>query len=69
MLIKKIPEVSGLVTITVLNTKIKETDNKIPDFSDLFKNSYDGKISEIAGKYFTTSDYNIYIRMTYLMQR
>ena len=31
MLIKKIPDTSGLVTTTVLNTKISEIENKIPD--------------------------------------
>ena len=33
MLIKKIPDTSGLVTTTVLNTKIGEVENKIPDNS------------------------------------
>ena len=33
MLIKKIPDTSGLVTTTVLNTKISEIENKIPDNS------------------------------------
>ena len=33
MLIKKIPDTSGLVTTTVLNTKISENENKIPDNS------------------------------------
>ena len=59
MLIKKIPDVSGLVTATVLDTKIKEIDNKIHDLSSLFnKTNYDTKISEIEEKYFTTFDYN-----------
>ena len=31
MLIKKIPDTSGLVTETVLNTKISEAGNKIPN--------------------------------------
>ena len=31
---KKIPDVRGLVTITVLNTKINDVQNKIPDTSD-----------------------------------
>ena len=30
MLIKKIPHTSGLVSTTVLNTKISEIENKIP---------------------------------------
>ena len=35
MLIKKIPEVSGLVIATFLNTKISEVENKIPSVSNL----------------------------------
>ena len=35
MLINKIPDISGLVTTTVLDTKFKVADNKIPDFSGL----------------------------------
>ena len=31
MLIKKTPDTNGLVTTTVLNTKIIEVENKIPD--------------------------------------
>ena len=51
MLLKKIPDVSGIVTTTVLNTKIKEVDNKIPELSDLVKKtSYDAKISDIEKK-------------------
>ena len=58
MLIKKIPDVSGLVT-TVVNTKIGEVENEISNASGLVKKTdYDAKISEIKGKYFTTSDYN-----------
>ena len=34
---KKIPEVSRLMTTTVLNTKIKEVKNEIPDLNGLFK--------------------------------
>ena len=30
-------EVSGLVTTTILNTKISEIENKIPNISDLTK--------------------------------
>ena len=29
----KIPETNGLTTTAVFNTKIKEVENKIPDFS------------------------------------
>ena len=44
-------DVSGLVTASVLNTKIKEIDNKIPDLNGLVKKTYyDAKISEIEGK-------------------
>ena len=43
---------------TVLNAKIAEVENKIPDFSDLVKKTdSNGKISEIEAKYFTTFDY------------
>ena len=42
MLIKKIPGTSGLVTTTVLNTKISEVENEIPDH----------------GKYITTQEFN-----------
>ena len=45
-------EVSGLLTTTILNTKISEIENKIPNISDY------AEISDIEGKYFTTSDYN-----------
>ena len=38
---------------------IKEIDNKIPDLSgSVRKSDYVAKISEIEGKYFTTSHYN-----------
>ena len=47
------------MTATAINTKIKEVDNKIPNLSSLVKKTdYDAKISDIQGKYFTTSDYN-----------
>ena len=32
---KKVPDVSALVTTTVLNTKVGEIENKIPDTSNL----------------------------------
>ena len=35
MLIKKIPDTSGLVTTTVLNTKTRKVENEIPDTSSL----------------------------------
>ena len=38
---KKIPDVSGFVTATVLNTKISEVENKIPDTSSSASNSTD----------------------------
>ena len=57
MLIKKIPDISSLVTTAVLDTKIKEVDNEIPNLSGLVKKAdYRTKISEIVGKYFTTPD-------------
>ena len=42
MLIKNIPDPSGLVTTTVLNTKISEVENKIPNHD----------------KYITTQEFN-----------
>ena len=35
MLIKKKPDASGLVPVIVLNTKISEVENKIPNTSSL----------------------------------
>ena len=35
MLITKIQDISGLVTTTVLNTEIREVENKIPNTSNL----------------------------------
>ena len=49
----------GLATTAVINTKICGVENKIPDVNDLVnKKDDDAKISDIEGKYFTTSDYN-----------
>ena len=57
MLINKIPDISGLVTTTVLDTKFKVVDNKISDFSGLArKTDYRTKILEIETKYFTNCD-------------
>ena len=45
---KKIADVRGLVTTTVLNTKFKEIDNIKLDFSGLVKKiDHDAKISDI----------------------
>ena len=56
--VEKKTDVGGLVNTTVLNAKIAEVENKIPDFSDLVKKTdSNGKISEIEAKYFTTFDY------------
>ena len=50
---------SGLVTTTVLNTKIDEVDNKIPGVSGLVeKTYYNVKLSDIEAKYFTGPGYN-----------
>ena len=49
---------SGSVTSTVLHTKISYVENKIPNVSGLLKKTYDAKISDNEGKYFTTSDYS-----------
>ena len=48
-----------MVTATVLNTKIGEVENKIPDVSGLVKKTdYDAKIKDIEGTYFSTVNYN-----------
>ena len=39
MLIKKIPHTSGLVSTTVLNTKISEIENKIPGSCKIYNHS------------------------------
>ena len=64
MLIKK-TDTSGLVTTTVLNTKINEAENKIPDTSGLVTTSVlNTKISEVKNKipnhekYITTPEFN-----------
>ena len=47
------------MTATVLNTKIGEVENKIPDVSGLVrKTDYDAKIKDIEGTYFSTVNYN-----------
>ena len=48
---KKIPDTSGLVTTTVLNTKISEVENKIPDTCNLVTTTVlNTKISEAENK-------------------
>ena len=47
------------MTATVLDTKIKEVDNKIRALSGLVKKTdFDVKILQIGGKYSTTSNYD-----------
>ena len=65
---KKIPEVSGLVTTTVLDTKIGEVENQIPDTSALVTATVlDTKIGEVQKKipdvsgFFKKVDYNMKI--------
>ena len=56
---KEMPDIDGLVTTTVLNTKIGEAENEIPNITDLVnKSNYITKISHTEKKYFTTADYN-----------
>ena len=62
---KKIPDTSGLVTTTVLNTKINEVENKILDASSLMTTTVlNTKIVEIENKipdhakYITTQEFN-----------
>ena len=65
VLIKKIPDTSGLVTTTVLNTKISEVENKIPDTSSLLTTAaLNAKNGEVENKisnhaiYTTTPEFN-----------
>ena len=54
-LIKKILDVRGLVTATVLNTKVWEVENKIPNVSGLYKKTdHNATMSDTETKYFTT---------------
>ena len=56
---RKMPNVSGLVTTTVLNTKIREVENKISITIDLvWKTNYHAKISDVEAKSFTTFDHS-----------
>ena len=47
MLIKNVPDTIGLVTATVLNTKISKVENKIPNVSNLVATVLNTKISEV----------------------
>ena len=50
-MIKKIPDTIGLVTATVLNTKISEVENKIPNTTSLLTTTVlNTKISEVENK-------------------
>ena len=56
------------MTTTVLNTKISETEHKIPYVTDLVKKKdYDANIKDIEKKHFTTVDYDTFTSET-LMQ-
>ena len=59
---KKTPDVIVMVATTVLNTKIGEVKNEMPDVGRnaglVKKTDYKVKISAIEKKYFTASDYN-----------
>ena len=57
MWIKK-TDASGLVTTTVLNTKISEVENKIPDTSSLVTTTIlDTKVGEVQNKILDNSKY------------
>ena len=65
MLIKKILDTSGLVSTTVLNTRIGEVENKMPNTSSLVTTTVlNTKISEVENKipdnskYITTQEFN-----------
>ena len=60
MLIKKIPDTSGLVTTNILNTEFSEVENKIPNTSNLVStNILHTKINEVDNKIPGNSKYNI----------
>ena len=66
-LIKKIPDTSGVVITTVLNTKFSEVKNKIPDTSSLVTTTFlNTKISKVENKipdhakYITTEEFNTF---------
>ena len=51
MLIKKIPDVSDLVTTTVMNTEISKGESKVPDISGLVTtNALNTKTGEAENK-------------------
>ena len=61
----KIPDISGLVTTTIFNSKISEVENKIPDTSSLVTTTIcNTKIGEVRNKipdhakYNNTPEYN-----------
>ena len=55
--LKKIPDFTGLVTTTVLNTNIAEGENKIPDGSGLVTTTFlNAKIREVGNKIPSVSD-------------
>ena len=65
MLIKKVPDTSGLVTTTVLNTKLSEVENKIPNTASLVATTVlNAKMGEVENKdpddakYITTLEFN-----------
>ena len=56
---RKIPGVTGLVTITPLNTKVE---NKASSVSNLVKEmKHNAKITDTEAKYFTAVEYNKFI--------
>ena len=60
LFIKKIPDVSGLVTSAILNTKIAKVDNKMSDTSGSATTTVlDIKIEEVENK---IPDFSIYLR-------
>ena len=59
MFIKKIPDLNGLVTTNVLNTKIKKVENKTTVASGLVEiTDCKSKTLDIEENFFTTSDCN-----------
>ena len=62
-------EVSGLVTTTILNIKISEIENKIPNISDLLKKKISMLKYQTLKENISLLQIIINLRVKYLMQR
>ena len=73
MLRKKIPDTSGLVATTQLNTKINEVESKLPNTNNLVTTTvFNTKISQVENKitdnpkYITTQEFNKLIAKSFV---